>query len=94
MEVDKIMTGVCVVLSLVAIGLSISILLKNKDNFTNCHNIGLEVETDKKLLHHLYNTGQLTENSKLIRGDRWKKGPYVGSQFHRYPTADKLPCRN
>ncbi len=82
----KVTAGVCIVLTLTIIGVLIWLAIRySKDNFCGaCQNIGLHVNTNRKLLSHLYNSGQLTENSELERGDKWKTGPYVGSQFHQY----------
>ena len=91
----KVTTGVCIVLTLAIIGAIIWFTVRhNKDNFCGaCQNIGLQVNTNRKLLHKLYNSGQLTENSELERGDQWKTGPYVGSQFHQYPGSGNNTCR-
>ena len=87
-----VITGVCIALTMAVVGL-IWIALRNKDAFCGaCQNIGLHVNTDRKLLHKLYNSGQLTENSELKRGDKWKTGPYVGSQFRQYPVQSGKTC--
>ena len=90
----KVTAGVCIVLTLAIIGVLIWLAIKHsKDNFCGaCQNIGLQVNTNRKLLSHLYNSGQLTENSELERGDKWKTGPYVGSQFHQYPGGGRGGC--
>ena len=84
---EKIAAGVCIVLTLALVGVFVWLAVgHNKDNFCGaCQNIGLQVNTNRKLLSKLYNSGQLTENSKLERGTQWKTGPYDGSQFHQYP---------
>jgi len=88
-----IVSGACIVLTLAIVGFLIWLALTNKDNFCGaCQNIGLPVNTDRKLLRKLYNSGQLTENSELERGDKWKTGPYVGSQFHQYPAQTGKTC--
>lgn len=91
----NIMAGVCIVLTLAVIGVIIWLAVRqNKDNFCGaCQNIGLQVDTNRKLLHKMYNSGELTENSELVRGDQWKRGPYVGSQFHQYPSSGASGCQ-
>lgn len=91
----KVMAGVCITLTLVVIGVIIWLAVRqNKDNFCGaCQNIGLQVDTNRKLLHQMYNSGKLTENSELERGDQWKRGPYVGSQFHQYPQSVRRGCQ-
>ena len=85
----------CTVLTIGVIGLILWLAVrKRKDNFCGaCQNIGLQGNTNRKLLHKMYNSGELTENSELVRGDQWKRGPYVGSQFHRYPPGSGGGCR-
>lgn len=90
----NVIAGICIVLTLAIIGVLIWLAVRhNKDGFCGaCQNIGLQVNTDRKLLHKLYNSGQLTENSELERGKQWKTGPYVGSQFHQYPGGGSNAC--
>ena len=95
-NLDKnIISAVCIILTLAVIGVIIWLAVRqNKDNFCGaCQNMGLQVNTNRKLLHKMYNSGELTENSELVRGDQWKRGPYVGSQFHRYPPGSGGGCR-
>jgi hypothetical protein len=89
-----IMAVVCIVLTLAVIGALIWLTVRqSKDNFCGaCQNVGLQVNTDRKLLKKMYNSGELTENSELLRGDQWKRGPYVGSQFHSYPSSGCNRC--
>ena len=92
-EKEKTFTVICVILVFaVVVGLIIW-GVRNKDTFCGaCSNIGLQVNTDRALLSKLYNSGQLTENSKLERGDKWKVGSYVGSQFTQYPVSNARTC--
>ena len=54
----KIMFGVCIALTLGILGVLFWLVLRNKDNFCGaCQNMGLQVNTDRKLLHDLYNKG-------------------------------------
>jgi hypothetical protein len=85
----NVMIGLCVVATLAAIGVLIFLVARHQDNFCGaCQNMGLQVNTDRPLIRKLYNSGELTENSELVRGDKWKRGPYVGSQFHQYPESE------
>ena len=81
----NIMAGVCIVLTLAVIGVIIWLAVRqNKDNFCGaCQNIGLQVDTNRELLHKMYNSGELTENSELVRGDQWKRGPAPCTTLHR-----------
>ncbi len=91
----KVASGICILLTLGIIGVLIWLVVghSSKDNFCGaCQNIGLQVGTNKKLLHKLYNSGELTENSELVRGDKWKIGPYVGSVYHPYQAKGRNTC--
>ena len=93
MNKQAIIFGICIVGTLIVVGLIIALVV-SKDKYSGKHshrhqkrhnfcgraqNIGLQVNTDRALLRQLYNSGQLTENTQLNRGG-WKAGPYVGSQ--------------
>ena len=92
-EKEKTVTAICVIL---VVGVVVGLIVwgvSNKDSFCGaCSNIGLQVNTNRALLSKLYNSGQLTENSKLERGKNWKMGPYVGSQFTQYPVNNVRSC--
>ena len=94
MNKKKIIPFICIILiGGVVIGLLLWFGLSHKDSFCGaCSNIGLQVNTNRPLLNKLYNSGELTENSKLEKGAKWKVGPYMGSQFTQYPVNNARAC--
>lgn len=72
------------IVSLIALGLLIFLVVGyQKENFCNscnnscrCNSVGAKLLLDRKKNLQKYNTGELTENSKLHKTNMWKNTSY------------------
>ena len=88
---DMICMIVCIVLTTGVIAVLIWLLVSSKDKFCGaCQGVGTQVNTNRPLLHRLYNKGILTENSELERGNQWKYMPW--DRFINYPPGPRNTC--
>ena len=89
---EAMQIGMFVLLIVVVVVLAVLLVqCKNKDNFCGaCQGMSNKVCTNRPLLSHMYQNGQVTENSNLQRSKEWPS--ITWDRFQSYQEGEN-PCQ-